>query len=50
MSIYVKTCLPYKQRIYIANNDNIFIEIDEKEFDTNKNIIIGLIYNICSQN
>ena len=32
----------------VANNDHIFestfIEIDKKEFDTNKNIIIGLIY------
>ena len=48
MSLYVKKCLPHKQRIDLANNDNIFesifIEIDQKEFDTNKYIIIGLIY------
>ena len=44
----LKNCLQYKQRIDLANNDHIFestfIEIDKKEFDTNKNIIIGLIY------
>ena len=48
MSLYIKNCLQYKQRIDLANNDHIFestfIEIDKKEFDTNKNIIIGLIY------
>ena len=48
MSLYVKNYLQYKQRIDLANNDHIFestfIEIDKKEFDTNKNIIIGLIY------
>ena len=48
MSLYVKNCLPHKQRIDLANNDNIFesifIEIDKKEFETNKHIIIGLIY------
>ena len=48
MSLYVKNCLPHKQRIDLANNDNIFeslfIEIDKKEFDTHKNIVIGLIY------
>ena len=48
VSLYVKNCLPHKQRIDIANNDNIFeslfIEIDKKEFDTHKNIVIGLIY------
>ena len=34
VSLYVKNCLPHKQRIDLANNDNIFeslfIEIDKK--------------------
>ena len=44
--------LQYKQCIDLANNDNIFesisIEIDEKEFDTNKDIIIGCIYKLTN--
>ena len=48
MSLYVKNCFPHKQLIYLAKNytifESIFIEIDKKEFETNKHIIIGLIY------
>ena len=48
VSLYVKNCLPHTQRIDLANNDNIFesifIEIEKKIFDTNKHIIIRLIY------